>query len=446
MKTIETKLQNNLNKIEKWTVEDGFKFSMTKTYCVHFCQERRLHLDPALKLYNNPIPIVDQAKFLGVIFDKKLSFIPHINTLKLKCQKALNVLKLLSHSDWGRDKKTLLNVYRSLIRSKLDYGCIICGSVRKSYLKKLDTIHHHGLRLALGAFRTLPVQSLYSEDQEPSLYDRRKKLSLQYVTKLASNPNNPVYNDSFNSPNKVLFQNKPNFIKPLGLRIEPLLNESNINVKNIKPFKLPVKEPWTIDPPNIIFDLNINKKSMTNPLFYQTKFLEIKSQYKDYISIYTDGSKQDNKVGCTLVHKQETAKIRLPDHSSIFSAEAIALNIALCSIQNNINKKFIVFSDSMSVLQTLKQPDHPNPLIQQFFRKYVSLCRSKTIIFCRIPSHINLKGNEMADQEAKDALNMDIANIRIPFTDKKQQINEFIMSECQTKWQQCFNNYSQATF
>ena len=266
MKTIETKLQNNLNKIEKWTVENGFKFSMTKTNCVHFCQEHRLHLDPALKLYNNPIPIVDQAKFLGVIFDKKLSFIPHINTLKLKCQKALNVLKLLSHSDWGGDKKSLLNLYRSLIRSKLDYGCIIYGSARKSYLKKLDTIHHQGLRLALGAFRTSPVQSLYSEAQEPSLYDRRKKLSLQYVTKLASNPNNPVYNDIFNSPNKVLFQNKPNFIKPLGLRIEPLLNESSINVKNIKPFKLPVYEPWTIDPPNIIFDLNINKKSTTNSI------------------------------------------------------------------------------------------------------------------------------------------------------------------------------------
>ena len=61
MKTIETKFQNNLNKIEKWTIENG---------CVHFCQEHILHLDPSLKLYNNPIPIVDQAKFLGVIFDK----------------------------------------------------------------------------------------------------------------------------------------------------------------------------------------------------------------------------------------------------------------------------------------------------------------------------------------------------------------------------------------
>ena len=141
------------------------------------------------------------------------------------------------------------------------------------------------------------------------------------------------------------------------------------------------------------------------------------------------------------MQKQETAEIRLPDHRCIFfSRSYIALNIVLCSIQNNINKNFLLFSDSISVLQTLKQPDHPNPLIQQFFRKYVSLCGSKTIIFCWIPSHINIKRNEMADQEAKDAQNMDIANVKIPFTDNKQQINEFIKSECQTKWQQCFNN------
>ena len=34
----------------------------------------------------------------------------------------------------------------------LDYGCIIYGSTRKSYLQMLDPIHNQGLRLALGAF------------------------------------------------------------------------------------------------------------------------------------------------------------------------------------------------------------------------------------------------------------------------------------------------------
>jgi hypothetical protein len=65
-----------------------------------------------------------QVKFLGVIFDSKLSFLPHIKYLKANCQNSLNVLKIISHSDWGADKTTLLRLYRSLARSKLDYGVL----------------------------------------------------------------------------------------------------------------------------------------------------------------------------------------------------------------------------------------------------------------------------------------------------------------------------------
>ena len=54
-------------------------------------------------------------------------------------------------------------------------------------------ILNQGLRLALGAFRTSPVNSLYVEANEPSLNLRRKKLSLQFHLKLKSNPNNPSH-------------------------------------------------------------------------------------------------------------------------------------------------------------------------------------------------------------------------------------------------------------
>ena len=50
----------------------------------------------------------------------------------------------------------------------------------------LDPIHNQGLMLALGAFRTSPVASLYVEADEPSLYLRREKLSLQYAIRLAA--------------------------------------------------------------------------------------------------------------------------------------------------------------------------------------------------------------------------------------------------------------------
>ena len=134
-----------------------------------------------------------QYKFLGVIFDRKLSFIPYMNYLKAKCQKALQLLRFVAHTDWGADKSTLLKLYRSLVRSKLDYGCFIYGSARTSYLRCLDSIHHLGLRLALGSLRTSPVESLYVEANEAPLSLRREKLALQYYTKLQSYLSNPAF-------------------------------------------------------------------------------------------------------------------------------------------------------------------------------------------------------------------------------------------------------------
>jgi len=142
---------------------------------------------------------VEETKFLGIIFDSKLSFLPHIRHLKDKCVKALNSLRVLAHTSWGADQKTLLHLYRSLIRSKLDYGCVVYGSARPSYLRILDPIQNHALRLCLGAFRTSPCHSLSVEANEPPLNLRRQKLSLQYALRLSSNYQNPAYNVVFNT-------------------------------------------------------------------------------------------------------------------------------------------------------------------------------------------------------------------------------------------------------
>lgn len=80
----------------------------------------------------------------------------------------MDILKVLTKTKWGADSNVLLRLYRVLIRSRLDYGSIVYGLTRISYTKALDTIHHQGIRLALGAFRTTPIQSLYIEAGESS--------------------------------------------------------------------------------------------------------------------------------------------------------------------------------------------------------------------------------------------------------------------------------------
>ena len=116
----------------------SLSFSANKTMCVHFCQLRKQHLDPQLYLNDTQIPIIGEAKILGILFDSKLSFIPHITSLKSRCTKSLDLIKVLPNTTWGADRKVLLRLYRALIRSKLDYGCSVYGSARPLYIKRLD--------------------------------------------------------------------------------------------------------------------------------------------------------------------------------------------------------------------------------------------------------------------------------------------------------------------
>jgi len=164
---IERHIQQCLNKLSDWADTNGFKFSSSKTLCMHFCRLHKLHQDPVLILNGSAIPVVEETKFIGIIFDRKLSFLPHVWHLKDKCTKALNLLRVVAHTTWGADQQTLIYLYRSLIRSKLDYGCVVYVSAWGSYLRILDPIQNHALRLCLGAYRTSPSSSLSVLANEP---------------------------------------------------------------------------------------------------------------------------------------------------------------------------------------------------------------------------------------------------------------------------------------
>jgi len=115
---------------------------------MHFTQLPSANADPDLKLHGACIPVVSEFKFMGLIFDKKLTFNKHIKYLK-ETMKALNLLRVVAHKDWGADCATLLKLCRSHVRSKLDYGCVVYGSARKSVLESLDQMQNAALRTCL---------------------------------------------------------------------------------------------------------------------------------------------------------------------------------------------------------------------------------------------------------------------------------------------------------
>jgi len=182
--------------------------------------------DPDLKLYGACILVVSEFKFLGLIFDKKLTVDKHIKYLKDRCMKALNLLWVVAHKDWWADCTTLLKLYRCHVRSKLDYGCVVYGSARQSVLESLDRVQNAALRTCLGAFRTSPVASLHVEAGELPLELQRQQLCLQFICKLRSNPCNPAFKSVFGTGFRRLFEARPNIIPTLGIKLNQSVFDS----------------------------------------------------------------------------------------------------------------------------------------------------------------------------------------------------------------------------
>jgi len=267
--------------------------------------------------------------------------------------KSINLLKILARTSWGANHSSLLTIYRSVIRSKLDYGSIVYGSARKSYLSKLEPIANAALRLSLGAFRTSPIPSLLALSGEPPLSIRRDQLALQFYYKLNSNIRNPAYSTIFNNRN-FLFQRNPNTIQPLNLRLHHLTQTINPYNYSIAPYRLPKIPPWILYNPTILWNLlHSGNKTNCSPTVYVSAFNQIKDTYSAYTPVFTDGSKENNKAALAVIFPSKVYSQKLPYGTSIYTAELLAIRAALQYISRYSIKASITFTDSLSLLYNL---------------------------------------------------------------------------------------------
>ena len=219
-------------------------------------------------------------------------------------------------------------------------------------------------------------------------------------------------------------------------RMEEYVTASRIKLDTIAENKVPEIEPWELTEPKLDISLSESTKETTNPLWYVNEYRALKQhQYLGYSSIYTDGSKQDEKVAAASTWKYGTLKTRLPDGCTIFSAEGVALLNALKIVRTSWNKRFIIFTDSLSCLQSIQNEDLSNQIIKNFLTEYTKCSNmGKEIVLCWIPGHVGIPGNERADSHAKDALNEDITPMKIPYTDLIPTVKAYFKTIWQDQW------------
>jgi hypothetical protein len=119
------KLQRTLNDLTNALDETGMKFSPEKNAVVIFSRKTVDTQNlPRLTMYGKPIKFQDQTKYLGVTFDSKLSFKPHIQNKFKSAKKLLFATKNIMGKFWGPKPSMTKWIYTNIVRPTFPYGCI----------------------------------------------------------------------------------------------------------------------------------------------------------------------------------------------------------------------------------------------------------------------------------------------------------------------------------
>lgn len=422
------RLQKTLNSLSKWCSISGFTFSTTKTKAIHFTRLRKHTLPIELTINTQHIEFVNSHVYLGMNFDRKLTWNTHITHLKTQTSKQLNSLKCLSNTKWGADKSTMIHIYKSFIQSRLDYGSTVYASASKTILEKLNTVLNLGARISLGAFRSSPVISVICEAGLTSLEYRRKQLICSQAVKILAKPNHPLFHmlDNINILNP---RNTTCFV----FRAKTIFDELNVNTDNIIESQLSYISPWTL--PNIPVHTaltNIPRQDVTYRFRIQQEHRRLMNQnFSNFDVFFTDGSKTSEYTSSAFHHHRHNESKRLQSSVSINSAELQSIVMVLKHLASSpIRQPFVLIcSDSLSSLQSISNISTQHPIVITI-HEHLAALTNMCVQFMWIPGHMGIHGNEEADRLAKNAGSKEI--------DDFSTISADIFSSCKaslrSKW------------
>jgi len=312
-------IEQDLIQIQDWCDKWGFKLSSTKTKMIIFTH-KVIPSNFSITFMGNQLVADDYVKILGLFFDKRLTWKIHINHLVDKSQKIINLLRYLSGTNWGCNGSMLLRLYQSLLRSRIDYGCLAYNSASDTQKKRLDVIANKALRICVGALPQSAISTLQLETGELPLQQRRNWLMMKYYHKLKQySVSHPLYLSL--QGNWFYSGNLGKYI-PFFAAIKILLTDlglPNFDIMPLFPSPYPI---WMYCSPSFNLGLiSLISKTRDNILTMKSKTSEyISSNWSYHLQIYTDGSKQNNicSVAFCILFLEYFKGVTLPDFCSIF--------------------------------------------------------------------------------------------------------------------------------
>ena len=153
-----------LKKINEFMKSNLLHINLSKCCFIHFeppkiyragmrgtCARTRVYRRkadcPKIKIDGNVIKEVTATKFLGVVIDSKLSWVPHIEGLYKKLKSATGILNKITKCI---PKENYNSLYYALFESHMNYCLTIYGAANKTHIERLFRVQKHCMRILFG--------------------------------------------------------------------------------------------------------------------------------------------------------------------------------------------------------------------------------------------------------------------------------------------------------
>ena len=161
-----------------------------------------------LVLFGESIPVNDAPTFLGVRFDPCLTFKNQIAYLREMSVKRMSILKIISNKSWGLDIDTRELVYKSLIRSVMEYSSILWPCLSKTNAQALVSIQNNCLKIINNRSKYQSSKEINVISSVEELNHRLDTLNLNYIKSCLSQGNELII-DLFDEYINFLGARKP---------------------------------------------------------------------------------------------------------------------------------------------------------------------------------------------------------------------------------------------
>ena len=165
VKEAKEQMQQELLKLEQWCRKWHVSLHPAKSKLILFskCPRHKAEMPsgPTITLCNEEIHTVNEANFLGLTFDTRLTWEPQTRKMLVRAYKRLNLMRSIAAMSSNQKPHTLLTLYKSTIRSIFEYASVCILTAADCHIRKLQLVQNQALRLLLRSPAYVSIHDLH---------------------------------------------------------------------------------------------------------------------------------------------------------------------------------------------------------------------------------------------------------------------------------------------